>query len=78
MINSTTLTEITREYQNECTTKHQAPTYKGLAKLLNISGHTISNVMRGTYNGIKYKDKAGHKRCIDTKDFETIRGVFRV
>lgn len=76
MINSTTLTDITTDYMNECHQKHIKPTYKGLAQRLDITGHTIGNIIRGTYNGKPYGDKPGHKRCIDNKDFEKIREVY--
>ena len=76
MINSTTITDKTTEYLNECLKKHRKPTFKGLGKELHISGHTIANVYKGRYNGKAYGLIPGHRRCIDNKDFETIREVF--
>ena len=77
MIDSTTLTEQVNEYLNKCYQTHTRPSYKGLARQLKVSGQTISNVNRGTYNGgTPYGIEPCKHRCIDNKDFEIVQSVF--
>lgn len=52
------------------------PTCKGLADWLHISTSTIYRALNGYYNGKPYGNEPNVNRCIDTKDFVIIRGLF--
>lgn len=77
MIDSELLRESVTEYMERCRTKHKQPTFKGMGKILNISGHTVANVVHGTINGKPYNRIEKHNRLIRNSDFEMIREVFK-
>lgn len=78
MISTDILKEKVTEYTESCHKNHKRPTYKGLSRALNISGQTISNVIRETYNNKPYTKHPHITRCIDNKDFELIQELFKV
>lgn len=76
MIDTTTLLLKVNGYKKRCMRAKRQPTYKGVGSLLGISGSTVSNVVNGEFNGRRYTDKPHVSRCIDNKDFETIKALF--
>ena len=77
MIDSTYLREKATEYKELCQTKQIQPTFKGLGRVLGITGHTIANVYHGTINGIPYNSKERCNRHICNNDFDLIRDIFK-
>lgn len=76
MFNRTELTELTQQYLNRCKLHNKAPTYQGLSLILNISGQTVGNVVKGSFNGKPYTNKPSVCRCIDNSDFDILRDLF--
>lgn len=72
MIDTTTLTKRIHQYITCC----RRPTFKGLGRVLQVSGQTVANVYYGTYNGKQYGTKPQYNRVIDNADFEIVRAVF--
>lgn len=64
---------IIADYLKRC---NYHPTCRGLAYSLNISTSTIYRVISGFYNHKPYGEIPCSTRCINTKDFWIIRGVF--
>lgn len=72
MYDTEELQELVSDYLQHC----DKPSRRGLGQVLHTSGTTISNVLRGAYNG-RYYGKIPHiSRVIDNKDFQLIRAVF--
>lgn len=73
MYDSGTLSNLCDSYMIYC--KNQ-PTQKGLALWLSVSQQTVSNYIRGTFNGYDYTNKPHVNRVVDNKDFTIIRALF--
>ncbi len=73
MYDTNTLNLLIDDYLANC---GNHPTRKGLAICLHISTSTIYRALCGFYNGKPYGTEPHVTRCIDTKDFMIIRGLF--
>lgn len=77
MIDTTVLVNRVSTYVEQCKAGKRRPTYYGISNALGVCPQTIANVCSGKFNGNDYTDTPAPTRCIDNKDFDIIKDLFK-
>lgn len=73
MYKSDVLKNLVTDYMDNC---NKEPTRQGLADWLGVSRKTISNIIKGTFNGHCYTTTPHVNRIVGNEDFWIVRSLF--
>lgn len=77
MIESKHLTEVVKKYKVDCKSNEKNPTYREMARRLNVDAATIKHILSGCYKKNKpYTNNPHVTRCVRNADFEMIVNMF--